>query len=135
MRPRDAARHLRQTATDAEALLRDRRLDGYKFRRQYPVASFVADFCCPTFSLVVEVDGPIHRARHSADHARDQALQRIGFRVLRLTNRQVQQDLPAALQRIRDALASSPSGPPSPSQPPAGATATPRPQDGEGARG
>ena len=116
MRPRDAARHLRQTATDAEALLwdqlRDRRLDGYKFRRQYPLASFVADFCCPTFSLVVEVDGPIHRARHSADRARDQALQRIGFRVLRLTNRQVQQDLPAALQRIRDALASSPSDPP-----------------------
>ena len=117
MRPRDTARHLRHTPTDAESILwnelRNRRLDGYKFRRQYPVAGFIADFCCPQTSLIVEVDGPIHRTRPSADTSRDDVLQRLGFRVLHLTNRQVEHDLPAALTRIRHALASSPSHPPS----------------------
>ena len=131
MRPRDTARHLRHTPADAESILwnelRNRRLDGYKFRRQYPVSGLIADFCCPQTSLIVEVDGPIHRTRPSADASRDDALQRLGFRVLHLTNRQVEHDLPAALTRIRHALASSPSHPPS--DPPSPAC------DGEGARG
>ena len=55
-------RSLRQRRTPTETALwealRDRRLDGRKFRRQYPVADFIADFCCPSAQLIVEVDGP-----------------------------------------------------------------------------
>ena len=105
---RDAARTLRRRHTSAEAVLwealRDRRLDGRKFRRQYPIAEFIADFCCPESQLIVEVDGPIHRDRSGADEARDALLLHHGYRVLRLSNDQVQRDLPAALQRIREAL-------------------------------
>ena len=108
--PRDAARSLRRRRTPAEALLwealRDRRLDGRKFRRQFPVADFIADFCCPASQLIVEVDGPIHDGRAGADEARDALLLHHGYRVLRLSNDQVQHDLPAALQRIREALRS-----------------------------
>ena len=110
LNPRDAARSLRQRRTPAEAALwealRDRRLDGRKFRRQYPVADFIADFCCLASGLIVEVDGPIHAGQADADEARDALLLHHGYRVLRLSNDQVQHDLPAALQRIREALQS-----------------------------
>ncbi|MCY3920096.1 MAG: endonuclease domain-containing protein [Chloroflexi bacterium] len=105
---REAARTLRRRHTPAEATLwealRARRLDGRKFRRQYPVAEFIADFCCPESQLIVEVDGPVHAGRAGADETRDALLLHHGYRVLRLSNDQVQRDLPAALQRIREAL-------------------------------
>ena len=54
------ARALRQSQTDAEALLwrklRDRQLLGLKFRRQRPVASYFADFACVEIGLIVELD-------------------------------------------------------------------------------
>ena len=108
--PRDAARSLRQRRTPAEAVLwealRDRRLDGRKFRRQYPVADCIADFCCLASRLIVEVDGPIHAGQADGDEARDALLLHHGYRVLRLSNDQVQHDLPAALRQIREALGS-----------------------------
>jgi very-short-patch-repair endonuclease len=55
------ARELRRTMTDAEAKLwsrlRDARLLGTKFRRQVPIGSYIADFCCRNPKLVIEVDG------------------------------------------------------------------------------
>ena len=59
-----AARDLRQRGTPAEELLwdalRNRRLDGLKFRRQHPVGPFVIDFCCPSRQLAIELDGEVH---------------------------------------------------------------------------
>ena len=42
------------------SLLRDRRLDGHKFRRQYPIGSYIADFACFESMLIVEADGGQH---------------------------------------------------------------------------
>ena len=54
---------LRKRMTDAERLLwrhlRNRELDGWKFRRQYPVGSFIVDFICVEKNLVIEVDGGV----------------------------------------------------------------------------
>jgi very-short-patch-repair endonuclease len=61
--PNERARQLRRDLTDAErrlwATLRDRRLGGYRFRRQYPVADFIVDFACTRHRLVVEADGAV----------------------------------------------------------------------------
>jgi very-short-patch-repair endonuclease len=58
------AKVLRKTMTDAEILLwkalRNRRLNGFKFRRQHPIKGFIADFYCHEARLVIEVDGEIH---------------------------------------------------------------------------
>ena len=58
------ARRHRADPTIGEALLwqqlRDRRLSGYKFRRQHPIDRFITDFCCPECKLIIEIDGPIH---------------------------------------------------------------------------
>jgi len=58
------ARDLRKSQTEAESrawwLLRGRQLSGFKFRRQYPIGPFFADFCCPELKLVIELEGSVH---------------------------------------------------------------------------
>src|SRR5205085_9915702 len=60
-RKTETAKRLRRDQTDAERVLwfglRDRRLDGWKFRRQMPVGRFVVDFLCADAKLIVELDG------------------------------------------------------------------------------
>ncbi len=58
---------------------------GVSFRRQVPLAGrFIADFYAAEVRLVVEVDGGYHARRSDADARRDRALEKLGYRVLRL---------------------------------------------------
>ena len=102
------ARELRRSSTPSEAVLweaiRHKRLDGRKFRRQVAVGAFVVDFYCASERLIVEVDGRIHEQQRDADTIRQELLESLGLRVLRLTNDEVEQDLPAALAKIRAML-------------------------------
>jgi very-short-patch-repair endonuclease len=84
--------------------LRDRKLAGWKFRRQYPLDSYVLDFYCPELKLVVEVDGGIHLDPRQAAHdsSRDVHLSSIGCTILRFTNEAVLEDLPAVLRLIQE---------------------------------
>jgi len=63
-------------------LLRDRRLAGLKFRRQFKIGRYIVDFICFRHRLIVEADGPQHEDR-AEDAARDEWLSAQGFRVLR----------------------------------------------------
>src|SRR3954471_11970593 len=71
-------------------LLRDRRLEGLKFRRQVVIGRYVADFVCFRHRLIVEADGPMHEQRSVQDAERDAWLRDEGFRVLRFENRQIE---------------------------------------------
>ena len=86
------ARSLRRNAPATERflwkLLRDRKLEGLKFRRQVPVGPFVLDFVCLRHRLVVEADGPFHDPQE--DLARDTWLAAQGFRVLRFSNEEIE---------------------------------------------
>jgi very-short-patch-repair endonuclease len=103
------ARDLRQEQTPAEEVvwerLRGRRFLGLKFRRQFPIEGFIADFYCHEARLIVEVDGPVHLEPQQAAHDanRDIVLQRLGIKLLRVTNSEVLQDLEAVLGRISQA--------------------------------
>jgi very-short-patch-repair endonuclease len=112
-RPREArspeagrARGLRAGQTLAERILwdklRDRRFLGLKFRRQFPFASFIADFYCEEVKLVVEVDGSVHEdpQQKASDENRDIVLRQLGIKVLRVTNTEVGQTMDAVLQKI-----------------------------------
>jgi very-short-patch-repair endonuclease len=74
----ELARGHRSAPTDAEAVLwkevRDRRLDGVKFRRQHPVDRFILDFCAPLDKLVIEIDGSSHEGNEPVDSDRDAIL-------------------------------------------------------------
>ncbi|HET6913522.1 MAG TPA: endonuclease domain-containing protein [Rhodanobacteraceae bacterium] len=102
------ARSLRQSMTDAEArlwlLLRGRHTTGFKFRRQFPIDRYVADFACLEAKLVVEVDGGQHNDRIEEDAARTRCLESNGFRVLRFWNDEVLKNSEQVLQVIWDAL-------------------------------
>ncbi|WP_377807303.1 endonuclease domain-containing protein [Azospirillum sp. A29] len=95
------ARRLRSTLTDAErrlwSRLRNRQLARAKFRRQFPIGPFVADFACTECKLIVEADGGQH-ADNPADERRTAWLVEQGWRVLRFWN-------PDILTRTDDVLA------------------------------
>lgn len=92
-------------------LLRDRRLDGLKFRRQLPIGRYVADFVCLRHRLIIEADGPHHEARAEGDAVRDAWLRAQGFRLLRFSNRAIQAFPETVLNQILTVCAPSPSPP------------------------
>ncbi len=101
------ARDLRQEQTPAEARLwrhlRGKQLAGLKFRRQQPIGPFVVDFCCARHKLVIELDGHSHAGQENYDQARTEWLEERGYRVIRFTNGQVEQQLSAVLAAIVEA--------------------------------
>lgn len=110
---KEAARQLRKELTPSEHLLwsalRDRQLAGRKFRRQHPVGRFVLDFYCHEERLAVELDGKVHQMRRHADQERQDILESMGIRFLRLAAELIENDLPAALAIIEAALVPDPS--------------------------
>jgi len=105
----DRARALRQADNLTEdrlwAMLRGRRLDGLKFRRQVPIVRYYADFVCMEARLVIEADGPSHRQSEAYDQARTEVLEGLGYQVLRITNEQVLADPSGVALAIRAAVA------------------------------
>ncbi len=101
------ARTLRADQTDPEgylwSLLRDRRLDDLKFRRQHPIElgkqRYILDFFCHEANVAVELDGSQH-LDSEYDVARDAALNASGIRVLRILNNELYQNLEGVLDSI-----------------------------------
>lgn len=88
----DFARDLRHRQTEAEKrlwqALRGGRCGGFKFRRQHSIGPYVADFCCESLRLIVELDGAVHDEpeRQLRDLEREEDLRRRGFQILRFKN-------------------------------------------------
>ena len=95
--------------TDAEQALwrslRDRQVDGYRFRRQVPIGRYIVDFACLEKGLIVEVDGGQHAINQDDDKTRDAWLEKEGYRVLRFWNNEVLGNREGVLVRISEALA------------------------------
>ena len=110
----ETARSLRKRQTIAEQRLWDElkllKHEGYHFRRQAPIGSFIVDFACYSPHLVIEVDGvqhdlPIHAAN---DVGRDTELRRRGFVIMRVRNGDVMEKLDGLMREIWSLL--EPSG-------------------------
>jgi very-short-patch-repair endonuclease len=88
--PTIRARALRREDTDAEArlwnALRDRKLGGWKWRRQVPTGPFIVDFLCVDAGLVIELDGSQHAEQVAYDGRRTAYLESQGLKVLRFWN-------------------------------------------------
>ena len=109
-RLKEPARSLRMNMTDAEQVLwqriRRKQIRNVRFYRQKPLLSFIVDFYCPAAKLVIELDGSQHyeEAHQIKDRLRDEALGKIGLRVLRFDNRQVLLETDAVLAVIDDVV-------------------------------
>jgi very-short-patch-repair endonuclease len=118
------ARNLRRNQTDAERTLwfrlRDRRLGGWKFRRQFPIDRFTVDFFCADAHLIIELDGGQHAIRSVADARRTKILEAMGYLVLRYWNNDVMQNTDGVLEDIYAALARHRPEPPHPHPLPSG---------------
>ena len=119
-----AARRLRRDQTDAERVLwfrlRDRRLAGWKFRRQAPIDRYVVDFVCVDARLIVELDGGQHAERTEQDIARTRILELKGYLVLRFWNNDVLANTDGVVETILEALNQHRSVPPHPDPLPSG---------------
>ena len=104
------ARKMRDNPTEAEKrlweALKNRTLDGYKFRRQHPIGQFIVDFYCHSKLLVIEVDGSHHELEDQKkyDEQRTELLTSAGIREIRFTNEEVLNDFETVLQNIREVL-------------------------------
>ena len=101
------ARRLRKHSTDSEQHLwrhlRDKQIEGFKFRRQQSIGGYVVDFVNLEEKVVVELDGGQH-ALDGGDKIRDEWLRAEGYKVLRFWDNQVWSSLEGVLEKIRDAL-------------------------------
>ena len=103
------ARGNRKETTPSERVLWDalrKSLEGWKFRRQHPIADYIADFVCLSRKLVVEVDGEYHHSEEQQhdDTVRTHYLQQMGFRVIRFSNKEIDTDTKSVILRIKEAL-------------------------------
>ena len=98
------ARALRSRQVGAEEKLweelRSRRLSGFKFVRQAAVGTYFVDFVCRERKLVVEVDGATHGSDEeiASDATRTVNLERMGYRVCRVTNDDVERNIDGVLE-------------------------------------
>ena len=100
------ARVLRSNSTAAEdrlwSELRAKRLGGFKFVRQMPIGPYFADFACRSAMLIVEVDGATHSTTSEVDHdsSRTGTLQASGYRVFRVHNNEIYDNLDGVLDSL-----------------------------------
>ncbi|OGC04868.1 hypothetical protein A2276_02770 [candidate division WOR-1 bacterium RIFOXYA12_FULL_43_27] len=109
-------RNLRKNPTDSEWILwkelRNRKLLGKKFFRQFPVIYkwnnkkrfFITDFYCSEAQLVIEVDGGIHEKQQDYDEAREYVLKSLGFTIIRFKNKEITTNLKKVLTKISSYL-------------------------------
>ncbi|EDX74324.1 conserved hypothetical protein [Coleofasciculus chthonoplastes PCC 7420] len=135
----EVARQFRKEPTPSENILwqalRGRKLEGRKFRRQQPIGAFIVDFFCGTERLIVEVDGGIHKSQQEADQQRQELLESLGLKVVRVSSELVETNLAEALAVVRQGFSPHPLTP-SPKQGEGGQeTPTPLSPSGRGAGG
>jgi very-short-patch-repair endonuclease len=101
-------RQLRNNQTDPEkklwARLRSGRFSDLRFRRQFPIGNFIADFACPKARLVIELDGAQHLDRTAQDTWRTELIEQRGYKVIRFWDSEILTDLAGVLERIEHAL-------------------------------
>jgi very-short-patch-repair endonuclease len=101
------AKQLRKQATPTEKLLwehlKNRQLNGIKFRRQHVLDPYIVDFYSPAHRLAIEIDGEIHKFQEQEDSFRTQTLEELGIKVIRFWNHEVEHCLDIVLESIINA--------------------------------
>ncbi|MFI5185828.1 MAG: endonuclease domain-containing protein [Chitinophagales bacterium] len=100
------AKQMRENATKAEEILwqrlRNKQINGLKFRRQHPIDKFITDFYCHEKKLVIELDGNIHKQDEQSDldKGRTETLNEFGINVLRFNNEEILNDIKNVILQI-----------------------------------
>lgn len=109
---KDIRRKLRKAQTPEERklwnLVRNKKIDGYKFFRQYSVGNYILDFYCPEKKLALEADGGQHSRDKNIkyDQERTQYLNTKNIKVIRFWNNEILNNIEGVYLSILDALKS-----------------------------
>ncbi len=102
------ARTLRKNMSSAENriwyFLRNRRLNGYRFVREFAIGPYIADFVCREKKLIIEVDGGQHMGAVEYDNRRTKFLEKEGYSVIRVWNNEVFKNTRGVLESILNLL-------------------------------
>ena len=101
------ANGLRNKSTFGEVILwtqvlKNKRMKGLQFNRQFPIENYIADFICRKIKLIIEIDGYSHQFKYTEDAIRDERLKELGYSVLRFTEYQVKNDLQNVIRSIEN---------------------------------
>jgi len=112
----ETVRALRKKSTGSESILwqelRNRRLKGAKFHRQYAIKFkvngcrrfFVADFYCSKHKLVIEIDGKIHERQKDYDEMRTYIMNTMGIRVIRFKSEEIENNCESIVSKLKNKL-------------------------------
>lgn len=100
------ARELRHNLTPTERIIwqriRDKQVNGLKFRRQQEFGPYVLDFYCHEIKLAIEIDGDVHAYKNQVvhDRQRENYLKNKGLTTFGFTSHEVFQELSAVLEKL-----------------------------------
>jgi very-short-patch-repair endonuclease len=107
---KNKARYLRRNQTYAEGLLwkllKSRKFDNLKFRRQHPIDNYVVDFYCKEKNVIIEIDGPLHEDEEKKirDSIRQKYIESKGYNILRFKEKEISGNTDNFLLRLMDYL-------------------------------
>ena len=107
---KDLRRDLRKGGEAPEAvmwtLLKNRQLDGMRFRRQFGVGPYVLDFYCPEIKLGVELDGAPHFTFIGGmyDEEREKYIASQGITTLRYENKDIFKNPDGVIEEIENTI-------------------------------
>ena len=113
---KENTRLLRKNATKAERILweelRNRKFCNKKFYRQHPIITdlsgkktfYIIDFYCNEKKLGVEPDGEIHKFKAAKDKERTDTMNKLGLKIIRFKNSEVEDNLKSVLNAIREVI-------------------------------
>jgi len=101
------ARNLRNNSTLEERrlwnLIKNKKINGLKFRRQFPIDKYVVDFVCIEIKLAIEIDGGQHNEPQNIqyDKYRTKFLNKLGYTVIRFWNNDIYKDIDGVIEEIK----------------------------------
>jgi very-short-patch-repair endonuclease len=101
------ARDLRKKETKAEKILwdriRNRQINGLKFRRQHPIGYYIPDFFCYEKSLIIELEGKVHEEleQKEYDQVRKEVLKEWTYKIIFFKNEEIYNEIETVLEKIK----------------------------------
>jgi len=106
----ERCKNFRKKSTPQEIIfwsrVRAKRFKGLKFKRQYSLGKYIVDFICLEKKLIIELDGWQHKEENQEryDKERTKFLEKLGFRILRFWNNEINDNLNGVFLKIEEFL-------------------------------
>ena len=101
---------LRRESTPTEKILwnriRNKQINGLKFRQQHGFGNYIMDFYCPAIRLCIEIDGEVHETTEAKEYDKERTvfLNHYGIKVIRFRNEEILNDLEEVINKIKDTI-------------------------------